>query len=356
MITRQSALLRKSIVVSFLFCGAINMVFAANTVDLPKSLFISPSALWKIPDETIREWFEHIAAHHRTPGSPQRIDSLVLSDIADIDPDDPQQASARLLATPTPTMNAKWCHPINHKLDVIAPYFNNFDAVYVGSAHIKWTGAGNEYDKGIQDAAFRQKNLRIATNAMDRFIARYPHLKFKWYISYEANLNYFTDSKIKDAYVAYLSELCRQMKARCDTDILWSPNFWSKFSALSETNRATLVANLKDLFARVPVTELHYQDFMGGSSASGPYRFTPHDVKNYYDLLAGLGGPLVRVNVEMFVVTDLKKFSLAAMSHADYVQRMKDYNELQLPLGASWEIRYWYPAHQGATPCGRTKP
>ncbi len=342
-------------IVALLAVGC-SLARGAELLDRPKSLFISPSALWNIPDAKIREWFEHISAHHRTPGSPQRIDALVLSDIADVDPGDPSGSSARLLATPAAGMPTNWCHPLNHKLDVIAPHFKNFDAVYVGTAHIAWKGAGNAYDTGILDAGFRQKNLRIATNALDRFIARYPDLNFKWYISYEANLNCFTDPKIKDAYVAYLAELCRQMRARREAPILWSPNCWSKFDSLSETNRAALVVSLKDFFARVPITDLHYQDFMGGSSASGPYRFTPQDVKGYYDLLAGLGGPRVRVNVEMFVVTDLKSFSLAPMSHADYVQRMRDYDKLQLPLGASWEIRYWYPAHQGAAPCRGTKP
>lgn len=322
---------------------------AAETAELPKSLFVSPASLASVPDATVRQWFDHIVAAHRAAGSPQRIDSLVVSEVADVDPED-LPAGARILATPPAGVAAEWCHPKNHKLDVIAPYFKNFDAVYLGTVHVHWPGPDSPYDRGIQDAEFREQNLRLSQSAMERLHAVYPDLKFHWYITYEANLNYFPDAKIRDAYAEYVRELCCRMKAHRDADILWSPNFWTKYETTDKTRRAKLANSLKDFFAKVPITDVHFQDFLGGSSASGSHRFTTRDVKGYYDMLAALKGPRVRVNAELFVVTDRRSFSLAPMSPADYAQRMQDYAKLQLPLGGCWEIRYWYPAHQGTCP------
>jgi hypothetical protein len=337
----------------------LNVLRAAEIVELPKSLFISISSLWKFSDAEIREWFEHINACHRLPGSPQRIDSLVLTSIADVAPNDPDGNRALLLASPPPGMDPKGYHPSKNKrkLDIVSKYFMCFDSIYVGTLNIKWHGAGSKYNAGIQDEEFRRKNIRISTSVMDRFMATYPKLKFRWYISYEANLNYFTDPKIKDGYVAYNLELCKEMKARRDVDILWSPNFWSRYDSLSDSDRATLAANLKDYFSRVPITEVHFQDRKGGSSAAPPARrFTVDDTKHYYDLLAGLGGPSIRVNVEMFVrKTDQTGRVTVSMSHTDYVQRMKEYAKFHLPLGASWEISDWYPAHQDAATCTAAK-
>ena len=331
---------------------SITVLPAAEVAELPKSLFISISALEKVPDARIREWFEHIAACHRQPGTPQRIDSLVLTGIAEADPADPDGTSALLLASPPPGMGLKGYHPARHQLDIVSQYFKCFDSIYVGTMNLRWRGPGNAYTAGIQDADFRRRNIRFSTNIMDRFIATYPGLKFRWYISYEANLNYFTNPKIKDAYAAYNLELGNEMKARRNTDILWSPNFWSRYNSVPETNRAALAANLKDHFSRVPITEVHFQDHRGGSSALLPSRrFTVDDTRRYYDLLAGLGGPSVRVNVEMFVRSEQTGRGAAPMQHADYVQRMKDYAKAHLPLGASWEIRQWYAAHQGAPTC-----
>ena len=335
---------------------SIHVLPAAEVAELPKSLFISISALEKLPDAQIRDWFEHIVACHRVPGTPQRIDSLVLTGIAIADPADPDGTSALLLASPPPGMGPKGYHPSRHQLDIVSQYFKYFDSIYVGTMNLRWHGTGTAYTAGIQDADFRRRNIRFSTNIMDRFIATYPKLKFRWYISYEANLNYFTNPKIKDAYVAYNLELGNQMKARRNVDILWSPNFWTRYDSLSDTNRATLIANLKDHFSRVPITELHFQDHRGGSSALAlSRRFTVDDTKHYYDLLAGLDGPSVRVNVEMFVRDEHTGRGAAPMKQADYVQRMTDYAKAHLPLGASWEIRHWYAAHQDATTCTTTK-
>lgn len=333
-----------------LMVGSVSLS-ALDGGDLPRSLFISPSALGSVSDAEVRAWLEHICAYHRLPESPNRIDTLVLSSIADADPGDPSGVSARICASAPPGKDPRWYHPTNHKLDIISKYFNSFDAVYVGTVSTRWKGTGSKYIEGIQDAGFRQKNLQLSTNALDRFMATYPELKPNWYISYEANLSYFTDAKIKDAYAVYNLELCKEMLARRNAAILWSPNFWTHYGAMSSETRNILVSNLKDYFSRVPISEVHFQDHMGGTSALGSKRFTVDDAKHYYDLLVGLRGPGIRVNTEMFIRTAPKNFKTAPMSHEDYFQRMKDYERLHLPLGASWEIRYWYKAHQGVVSC-----
>ena len=141
------------------------------------------------------------------------------------------------------------------------------------------------------------------------------------------------------------------MKARHDTDILWSPNFWSCYDSLSASNRTALAVNLKDYFARVPITDLHFQDNLHTALRPQPEgRFTAEDTKHYYDLLTEIGAPRIRVNAELFVFKD-GTHEILSISHQDYVQRMKDYAKLNLPLGACWEIRHWYPAHLDAAVC-----
>jgi hypothetical protein len=285
----------------------------------------------------------------------------VLTTLGMTDPSTEDGTGALLLASPPPRADPKGYSPAggNRKLDIVSRYFDCFDSIYVGTKNLKWNGkTGSKYNSGIQDAEFRHKNIQVSTNLMDRFIATYPKLQFKWYISYEANLNYFSDPKIKEGYVAFNAELCREMKQRRDVAIMWSPNFWTRSKLLTEPSRAALVANLKDHFSRVPITEVHFQDHRGGSSLYPPSRkFGAEDTKYYYDLMKSLGGPDISVNVEMFVrKMSQGKQTTVAMSRADYVQHMKEYASDQLPLGASWEIRYWYSAHWNPATCGADRP
>lgn len=348
-----------------LACGSFKSRAATNApaamVEIPKSLFISIAALSQVPDAQVRSWFEHIMKHHRAPGSPQRINSLVLTTIGLTDPAAEDAGGALLLASPPPGADSRGYSSAggNRKLDIVAKYFECFDSIYVGTMNLKWKGAtGTKYNAGIQDAEFRRRNIQVSTNLMDRFMATYPGLQFQWYISYEANLNYFTDTRIKDGYVAFNSELCREMKKRRDAAILWSPNFWTRSKLLTDQNRAVLAANLKDHFSRASISEVHFQDHRGGSSHyTASRKFTAEDTKYYYDLLKSLGGPEIAVNVEMFVRKIARgKQTTVAMSHADYVKHMEEYAKYRLPLGASWEIRYWYPAHWNPAMCGADHP
>lgn len=324
----------------------------------PRGLFVQVASVptgaeaWKA-----RKWFEAVCQHHRMPGTADYIYDLVLSDTGD--------ANGDLYVA---------------QLDLVDDYFHCFDNVFMGTVDLPWPGdsAGqSRYLHGIMDSGYRWDNILLSRKIADALIARYPTLPFHWYLTLEANLNYFTGSnvggtnysgaQIREAYKAYILQLSGDLYQKRAGAVLWSPAFWSPWSTLDSTTRSSLAASISNLLHATPrLTWLHFQDFIGQGSdvrctatnvcspwQKPTYTFTCNDAVGYHGLLAAAVPTTVislAVNQEMFIVGTDSSDAFKAMFPADPVEldaRQQCYAQHGVPIGTSWEIRWWYLARYG---------
>ncbi|MFH2009400.1 MAG: MopE-related protein [bacterium] len=304
----------------------------------PKSLFVQATSVPTGADEyRTRTWFHKVCTDHRTPGSPDFIHNLVLSEIAD-----PQGN----LATAA--------------LDIIEDYYGCFDNVFIGTANLPHA---DPYNSGMKDVTFRWDNINLSAQVAAAYDARFgqsfPGQAFHWYISYEANLNYLaSDVTLKNAYAAYLLELTNQLTAIRSGAVLWSPAFWTPYGSVP--SYSALQSALTDVLSTAPLLSwLHFQDFVGQaaslncSTSNITYGFGAADGIGYHGLVSAANpGTLasVRVNMEHFVLGDAGTcgaWYIVAGDPVEHAAREAAYEAAGVPIGASWEIRWWYLAQYG---------
>lgn len=333
---------------------------SSTAVAAPKGLFVQVSGIptgseaWKA-----REWFQTVCDNHRTPGASDYIYDLVLSDTGNAD--------GQLYTA---------------QLDLVDDYFHCFNNIFMGTVDLAWAGEGlnhSRYLQGIMDSGYRWENIIVSRTIADALIARYPNLAFHWYVTLESNLNYFVGTNIggsgysgyqvKEAYKAYLLQLSNDLWAKRHGAILWSPTFWTPYGTLDAPTRANLGTAIADLLLATPrVSWLHFQDYLGQSStvrctAAGVcspwqvpnYARTCSDAVSYYQLLRDVVPASVSslaVNQEMFMLGLDNAGSLMGMFPSDPAELTKRelcYQQNGVPVGVSWEIRWWYLSKYGNT-------
>lgn len=276
------------------------------------------------------------------------------------------------------------------QLEIVEDYFHCFNAVFFGvshKTHEEWKdwprapdgdtsndNAGTQYDAGIKSASFRAANIGLAKATADLIAARYPALPFHWYISHEANLNYLTDPGIRSGFKDYLSQVSGYLYGKKPRSILWSPAFWTPYASLNTGQREELRSSLTDLFKTSPrVNRLEFQDFIGQASTvtclndgSWPrtnclpwqpveYAIDCTNTRGYYGLLQDVQsrtGTIVNlmVNMEMFITqrdADGKVIGFIPGDPVELQAREECYEQNGIPIGASWEARYWYLVNHG---------
>jgi len=91
------------------------------------------------------------------------------------------------------------------------------------------------------------------------------------------------------------------------------------------------------------VNWLHIQDSRGTTSEWGEGAVTGADVREWYLDIGILGlWDSFRVNMEMF------KANYQPLTPYEFAVRETEYTDLQ--IGASWELRYWWPSHDYTPP------
>ncbi len=315
-----------------LVAGAITIsrTFAATAIPSEPSygVMIQVSTLDPtISPAQLKSYLEDIRLKHRNPQKPAYINRIVLQDIADKD--------GKLYKS---------------YLDVIAPYLPGgslkaFDYAYVGTVDLAWTGAGSKYIEGIKDTNFRAQNVSISKSAAAAFKLAYPKAQFDWYITYEANLAGFWDKSIESAYLTYINTLSTELnKISFKQRVMWSPAFWTPYSQYQPGNELAwalpdLSANLTDLFtnAKTPIF-LDLQDFVGQSNGASTKENAVAWIK-FIQLNGGAKTAGMLLNAEQFKMVN------GAISVGDSVEvptRMAYYKAQGVPVGPSWEIRYWH--------------
>ncbi|MCH7379973.1 MULTISPECIES: hypothetical protein [Acinetobacter] len=253
-------------------------------------------------------------------------------------------------------------------LNKIQPYYKCFNKVFFSVNSKKWEKKNNDwkdskYYNGIMDKNFSQQNINYALKNANSILKKYPNMNFSWYIHYEANLNYFTNDSIKDAYKNYLKTLSDSLYKIKSADILWSPAFWTPYSTLKEKDKIKLEINLNDLFKSTPkITWIHFQDFLGQTSyttCDTPTCLRPAIINrnfnsesdeclntkgNYSILQQAIKGTNIKnlkVNMELFTQNKNSSTSFIPAPQSTISEREKCYLQNNIPIGISFEMLYW---------------
>ena len=245
-------------------------------------------------------------------------------------------------------------------LDVLAPYLPGttshpcFSRVYVGTVEPVWTGSGNAYVDGVQDAGFVADYLAQSNAVAAAFVAHYPTVANDWYITYEANLNDLYYSPVEAAYQTLLTgELQSRNALRANRHVMWSPAFWYPYSSYhTNTVGMTGVAtSLTSLFTALKtvgrgIDVLNLQDYVAGSSCQPvSNQVTPTDAVNWVGFLRGLGVlPSVVVNAEQYGM-DCSTGGITYGDPTAVQNREAYYRSNGLTLGPAFELRYWLHNH-----------
>ncbi len=273
----------------------------------------------------LKESLEHIRHYHKDRSKDDYIYNVVLDEIGD----------------------RNGLHP---NVDVIAPYLpggtlKTFDNVFVGSHFVPWTGGGSHYRDGMLDSAHRWANLQSQYSLWDAFHTRFPGVYMHFYINHEGVLNWMDDPHLRAAYEAYLVQSVRDShRIANDRAVLWAPALWTteKLSASALFQLQTLFANVKNYAAKVGhdrgLSWLHFQDMMGRG-----WEVDPATVVQWYQQLRTVyDWDSLAVDMELFTKT---ASGLAPAPLSEVGPREDFYEAAGVPVGASWELRWWRPAH-----------
>jgi hypothetical protein len=328
----------------------------------PMSLMVQLSTWWGTP-ASLTDWMNYICAYHRDPAKPGYIQNLVLMDVALPDP----KAS---ILDPVPHANDTL---MTDRINALLPYFPggdgpcHFDKVFVGTLDLQGAvppgapAGWSTYREGIKTPDFRLNLLgrqKAVALAFQQYVEHSTKSKvaYHWYVTQEAFLDYFVDPKVRDGYLAYMTQhIIDLSEVRHPAAFVWSPGFGQVPAAFPSHSRQLLQlqTNLQDFFRRIPpavMTRDSYGEFEGGplwltlqDHVSSMEYFNPpmtmEDAAQWFYFLKDLFHfTSLTMNVEQF------KRSGTALVGADPTEieaREQYYHERGIPLGASFELRFW---------------
>jgi len=275
-----------------------------------KSLFLAFDA-----DPTdVPAWLERVCEEHR--GSPN-LDILEL-----------------VLTNPGYTIPGTDAGALYPFLDEVEPYFSCFDHVWFGTNNL-----GKEhvdpYNTAMNDPAWRWHVILVQRSIANQIAQRYANRDLRWYVSYEAGLDYWTDSTLVGVYDAYLRQHTADLYSLRPASIMWSPAFGSHYDS---SKRATLVSAMSQVFNGSQfLTHLALQDAMGRSSP-----LTCADNVQYQSMVRDARPALTRlVDMELFQTAGNECVNGDPSEHA---AREACFDQNGLSVGPSFEIRYWFGA------------
>jgi hypothetical protein len=230
-------------------------------------------------------------------------------------------------------------------IDLVLRYRPCYDNLFIGT--IPETILADPYDPStIENEARRWEWLlaarRVASQLVTHMDAAAPGYPWTWYISYEANLDYFTSATYRAAYEALMLQHTQDLADRhaSSSAIMWSPTFWDDYDALSGPQVDSLRTALSGFFSSVPaITWVVIQDHVGVSAA-----FSCSDAVSYLNLVGAAAPDLasLQINMEYF---DMTSGPIVPGDPTELAARLACYRTAGAPVGASFEFRYWYEIH-----------
>jgi PASTA domain len=314
----------------------------------PQGLILSVESL-PGPYGGVRDWLDAIIRDFSQP--PNRIEFLLPSQMAK-------------------KKNDGSIYLLEEQLNLIKDYLPKFDYLIVDPYYSTYPEPDN-FD--IKNANHRVDHVFACRDAARLFIQylRAWHItipKIHWYINPEANLsNFGGDPDYVNAFKEYISFFIQVMMAVSTTEglnvppeFLCSPYFWS--------NTEGSVDKIRDLLLSVPkLSWMHVQDAVGAKAVKNTttcqitYERYIDQVVNYFNqfiIPAAQQAHLksLRVNLEMYVFDDQDTRNVVPAPPAQRAHSQKYYEQNNIPLGVTWEIRHWYASlYYIEVPCVKGK-
>jgi hypothetical protein len=337
----------------------------------PKSMFLD---LGGVEAHEVAARIDAICAQHRDPAADSYIMNVVLVGVVD--------ARGRLRV---PQLMAVLPHVPGGGRTTC------FDNVFVGPAQldattVPWKSrpdfpsglepwcADNPYCGGILTPSWRWDNIQANRKAADVFLAfidfHFPGVRsnLHWYITYEGYFDWLGGNRysdrLADAYSAYFLEMVRaynqalqragEPAESASRAVLWSPAYESSYYTHSQLEINQIRDNLRLVFQNVQtmaasagisrgVDWLDMQDKLGQTDCFSAECYG--GVKNWYQFLTTVNSEQfsfasLRVNMELF------SSNQPGPDPAEHMARQNFYESNGIPIGASWELRFWNtPTH-----------
>ncbi|MGH8872173.1 MAG: hypothetical protein ACRDWS_09380 [Acidimicrobiia bacterium] len=331
-----------------------------------KSMFLD---LGGAPVEEIAARVERICASHRDPNQDNYIMNVVLVGVVD------QRGylradGLRAVLPHVPGGGGETC----------------FDNVFVGPAQpdlssLPWRSrpdfpqnlepwcADSPYCGGILTPSWRWDNVDANRRAADFFLAfadiYYPGVRanIHWYVTYEAYFDWLGDNdyseSVRSAYSAYLLEMVRtyhhalidagEPAATSSRAVLWSPAYENSYYSHSLQELNHIRDNLRYMFQTIETSAaaegiaqgvdwFDMQDKLGQTDCFSIECYL--GVKQWYDFLSTVNFDYfsfasLRVNMELF------SSNQPGPDVNEHMARQNFYEANGIPIGASWELRFW---------------
>jgi hypothetical protein len=337
----------------------------------PKSMFLDLGGT--TADEIARR-IDRICAEHRDPASDAYIMNVVLVGV--LDEHGRLRVDQLLAVLPhVPGGGRTTC----------------FDNVFIGPTQLDGTGqpwksrpdfpggldpwcADSLYCGGIMTQSWRWDNIEANRRAANLFLAfvdlHFPGVRenLNWYITYEGYFDWLGGNRYSDrisaAYAAYLLELVKvfhqtlrhagEPAETASRAVLWSPAYESSYYSYTQLELNNIRDNMRGVFHNVQamaaaegisrgVDWLDMQDKLGQTDCFSVECYA--GVKQWYDFLTTVNFEAfsfanLRVNMELF------SSNMPGPDVNEHRARQNFYEANGIPIGASWELRFWSPPTQ----------
>jgi hypothetical protein len=344
----------------------ISALAAPNDGLARKSMFLD---LGGVEADEIAARIDAICAQHRDPASDSYIMNVVLVGV--VDPQGRLRVPQLMAVLPhVPGGGRTTC----------------FDNVFVGPAQLDATTdawksgpdfpagldpwcADNPYCGGILTPSWRWDNIEANRRAANVFLAfvdlHFPGIRsnLNWYITYEGYFDWLGGNRysdgLADAYSAYFLEMVKvysqalqyagEPPETASRAVLWSPAYESSYYSHSQREINEIRDNLRLVFQNVQtmaagagitrgVDWFDMQDKLGQTDCFSVSCYG--GVQNWYRFLTTVNYEQftfasLRVNMELFTTNQPGPDPLEHMARQDF------YEANGIPIGASWELRFW---------------
>jgi hypothetical protein len=332
----------------------------------PKSMFLD---LGGITPEQIAAQIDTICAEHRDPASDDYIMNVVLVGV--LDPRGRLRVGELISVLPhVPGGGQETC----------------FDNVFIGPTQLDGSGqpwksrsdfpggletwcADSLYCGGIMTPSWRWDNIEANRKAADLFLAfvdfHFPDVRktLNWYVTYEGYFDWLGGNRystgISDAYSAYMLEMVRvyndalryvgEPAETASRAVLWSPAYANPYFSHTQLQLNDLRESLRTVFHNVQtmaagegitrgVDWLDMQDKLGQTDCFSADCYA--GVKQWYQFLTTVNSDQfafanLRVNMELF------SSNMPGPDPNEHMARQNFYEANGIPVGASWELRFW---------------
>lgn len=238
------------------------------------------------------------------------------------------------------------------ELRVLLSYRSLFQNVWIGTHFAPYPGDPNGlYTTALLNSTWIEQNVARASAVAKAYVSLFGPPS-GWYISYEANGNYFVEyPSVLKGYQVMLQQWTQGMSAVKALPILWSPNHWSFYR---EIHPPSLQSAWRGLFEAVPLLgRVDLQDFCGQTVTwTPPYHYNydhahtcENDALPYWRLVSQAAQHKVdvRINMEVFAMNNV---SLVPPDPAEFGSREDCYVAAGAHIGACFEIFNWVKVTQ----------